>query len=55
MTRITVNFSSENLQARRDGSEIFNLSKERVPYMAQWLTNPTRIHEDVGPIPGLPC
>ena len=21
--------------------------------MAQWLTNPTRIHEDVGLIPGL--
>ena len=23
-----------------------------VPIMAQWLTNPTRIHEDVGLIPG---
>ena len=25
-----------------------------VPFVAQQLTNPTRIHEDVGLIPGLP-
>ena len=25
----------------------------RVPIMAQWLTNPTSTHEDVGLIPGL--
>ena len=24
-----------------------------VPIMAQWLTNPARLHEDVGLIPGL--
>ena len=27
--------------------------RPRVPLVAQWLTNPTRIHEDSGLIPGL--
>ena len=26
---------------------------EGVPFMAQWLTNPIRIHEDTGSNPGL--
>ena len=30
-----------------------NICKRRVPFMAQHLTNPTRIHEDAGSVPGL--
>ena len=29
------------------------ISKPGVPFMAQQLTNPTRIHEDEGSVPGL--
>ena len=28
-------------------------SNPGVPFMAQWLTNPSRIHKDAGWIPGL--
>ena len=31
----------------------FKLYYFRVPVVAQWLTNPTSIHEDAGSIPGL--
>ena len=32
---------------------VFKIHCQGVPFMAQELTNPTRIHEDAGLIPGL--
>ena len=32
---------------------IINIQIQGVPFVAQWLTNPTRNHEVVGSVPGL--
>ena len=36
-----------------DENESARNHRGRVPIVAQWLTNPAGIHEDVGSIPGL--
>ena len=33
--------------------KFFKNKNQGVPFVAQWLTNPTSIHEDAGPTPGL--
>ena len=32
---------------------LFKYTINGLPFVAQWLTNPTRIHEDTGSTPGL--
>ena len=38
---------------RRNMTALLKKRTPRVPVVAQWLTNPTRNHEDAGSIPGL--
>ena len=40
-------------QRRETSWELLSNPAKGVPFMAQWLKNPTRIHEDAGLIPGL--
>ena len=41
------------LPTNTKGTSLDRKEKTGVPFVAQWLTNPTRNHEVVGSIPGL--
>ena len=47
LTSLNITLRKKNLQPPAKNHD------QGVPVMAQWLTNPTCIHEDVGSIPGL--
>ena len=38
---------------KSSGAQVKNAASTGVPFVAQWLTNPTRNHEVVSSIPGL--
>ena len=44
-------FLKTNKSKMKLKGKLENTLRHGVPIMAQWLTNPTRIHEDVGLIP----
>ena len=49
-----VKISQHILWKKEVGRWMYLISRlHGVPFVAQWLTNPIRIHEDVGSIPGL--
>ena len=42
-----------HMHSMRSTQGFSKMEDMRVPFVAPWLTNPTRIHEDVGSILGL--